>query len=199
MSRVKIVTLAVLALTVVALGRHQFQQSGRALNTNFIPSAYAQGTPTPTPTATPTPSPSPTPTPGPITESCTPGFFKNHPQFITGCGISSSTTVSTLLGATSTVDSCVGNLTLLQALQASASSCGSGNLAQAELILVKQLIAAVANAGNSTPPACTAASTLVAQSNLAIAGGDKTTITSLGGLIEKNVNNDKIGTLCGPS
>jgi hypothetical protein len=192
MNRTRIVMLLLVVLVLVAVGHHQLAQlSKQALNTPLVSTAYAQAGPTVTPTVTPTP---------PIGQSCTLGFYKKNPGLISGCfGISSSTTVKTLLGASSAVDSCVGALTLLQALQAPASQCGTGNLAQAELIMIKQLITAVANAGNSNPAACGAASTIVAQANLAIAGGDKSSITAFGTLLESNINNDKFGSLCGGS
>ncbi len=190
MNRTRIVMLLLVVLVLVAVGHHQLAQfSKHVLNTPLVSTAYAG--PVASPTVTPTP---------PIGQSCTLGFYKKNFELITGCfGISSSTTVSTLLGAGSAVNSCVGNLTLLGALQAPASQCGTGNLAQAELIMIKQLIAAVANAGNSSPPACGAASTLVAQANLLIALGDKSAITAFGTSLESNINNDKIGSLCGGS
>jgi hypothetical protein len=188
MNRTRIVMLLLVVLVLVAVGHHQVAQfSKHVLNTPLVSTAYAG--PVASPTVTPTPS---------IGQSCTLGFYKKNFELITGCfGISSSTPVATLLGASSAVDSCVGNLTLLQALQAPASQCGIGNLAQAELIMIKQLIAAVANAGNSSPLACGAASTLVAQANLLIALGDKSAITAFGTSLESNINNDKIGSLCG--
>ena len=190
MNRTRIVMFLLVVLVLVAVGHHQLAQfSKHVLNTPLVSTAYAG--PVASPTVTPTPS---------IGQSCTLGFYKKNFELITGCfGISSSTTVSTLLGAGSAVDSCVGSLTLLQALQAPASQCGTGNLAQAELIMTKQLITAVANAGNSSPPACGAASTLVAQANLLIALGDKSSITAFGTSLESNINNDKIGSLCGGS
>jgi len=190
MNRTRIVMFLLVVLVLVAVGHHQLAQfSKHVLNTPLVSTAYAG--PVASPTVTPTPS---------IGQSCTLGFYKKNFELITGCfGISSSTTVSTLLGAGSAVDSCVGSLTLLQALQAPASQCGTGNLAQAELIMTKQLITAVANAGNSSPPACGAASTLVAQANLLIALGDKSSITAFGTSLESNINNDKLGSLCGGS
>ncbi len=190
MNRTRIVMLLLVVLVLVAVGHHQLAQfSKHVLNTPLVSTAYAG--PVASPTVTPTPS---------IGQSCTLGFYKKNFELITGCfGISSSTTVSTLLGAGSAVNSCVGSLTLLQALQAPASQCGTGNLAQAELIMIKQLITAVANAGNSSPPACGAASTLVAQANLLIALGDKSSITAFGTSLESNINNDKLGSLCGGS
>src|SRR5439155_26963825 len=100
MTRTKLLALAGLVLALVAVGHHQPTQiSKQALNTNFVPAAYAQATPTPTGTSTPTPTPTPTPA---IGEACTPGFFKNQPQFITGgmCfpGISQTSTVGQLFG-----------------------------------------------------------------------------------------------------
>ena len=190
MNRTRIVMFLLVVLVLVAVGHHQLAQfSKHVLNTPLVSTAYAG--PVASPTVTPTPS---------IGQSCTLGFYKKNFELITGCfGISSSTTVSTLLGAGSAVNSCVGSLTLLQALQAPASQCGTGNLAQAELIMIKQLITAVANAGNSSPPACGAASTLVAQANLLIALGDKSSITAFGTSLESNINNDKLGSLCGGS
>jgi hypothetical protein len=56
MTRVKVVFLAVLVLTLIALGHHQL---ARISNASLIPAAQAQGTPTPTVTPTPTPTPPP--------------------------------------------------------------------------------------------------------------------------------------------
>jgi hypothetical protein len=133
-----------------------------------------------------------------IGQSCTLGFYKNHSQYIQGCfGMNSNTTVSQFLGADSAVDPCVGSLTLLEDLQASSSQCGGGTLAQAELIMTKQLITAVVNAGNSNPAACNQAAVLIGQANQLIAGGDANAITAYGSLLESEYNNDKIGNLCG--
>lgn len=134
-----------------------------------------------------------------IGQSCTLGFYKNHSQYIQGCfGMNSNTTVSQFLGAGSAVDPCVGSLTLLGDLQAPGSQCGSGNLAQAELIMTKQLITAVVNAGNSNPTACDQAAVLIGQANQLIANGDPNALTAYGSLLESEYNNDKIGGLCGP-
>ncbi|MGH9642488.1 MAG: putative Ig domain-containing protein [Terriglobales bacterium] len=133
-----------------------------------------------------------------IGQSCTLGYYKNHSQLIQGCfGIASSTLISTLLGPTSGVDSCVGGLTLLQDLQAPGSKCGGGTLAQAELIMTKQLITAVANGGNTNPAACDAAAVLIGQADQLIAGGNANAITAYGSYLESTYNNDKIGNLCG--
>ena len=125
MTRTKLLVLAGLVLALVAVGHHQLTQlSKQALNTNFVPAAYAFGTPTPTPTPTATPTPTPTPTPA-ISEACTPGFFKNHPQFITGgtCfpGISQTSTVGQLFGTASGIDACVSSLSLLAAISGPSS------------------------------------------------------------------------------
>jgi hypothetical protein len=184
----------VVVLALFAMGHHQLAQlSNTALNTSFVTVAQAYQSPSPSPTATPTP------TPGPINQSCTLGFYKKHPELLTGCGITKDTKVSDVLGATN-VEACVGNLTLIQALNADGSACGSGNLAQAELILVKQLIAALGNAVNSTPtPACVAGGTLIGQAIIVLSSKDRTQITSFASQIESSINNDQFGTLCGGS
>src|SRR5690348_665912 len=74
-----------------------------------------------------------------ITEACTPGFFKNHPQFITGNScftLDQNTLVSAVFPG---VDSCVGNLTLLGVLSAPTKACGDPNgLTGGEIILLRQ-------------------------------------------------------------
>jgi hypothetical protein len=193
MTRTKIIVFMTLVLALVAIGHHQLRQlSKQALNTNFVPAAYAQSTPTPTPT----PTPSPTPTPA-ISEACTPGFFKNHPQFITGgtCfpGITQNSTVAALFGTASGINSCVSSLTLLQALSDPPNQCGGG-LPQAELILIKQAITRVLNATNSSPPACTAAMAVITTTNSAIATAvatnDISGLTSLADSFDK-LDNDQ--------
>jgi hypothetical protein len=94
-----------------------------------------------------------------VTQHCTVGFYKNHPQFLTNgtCAnytFDQSTLVSTLFPD---VDPCVGAMTLLQLLQAPSSACGGANtLAGGEIILLRQAIARLGNASNSTPPSCDA-------------------------------------------
>ena len=93
----KVLTLSFLLLALVAIVNHQLaQNSKQVLNTSLIPAAQAQGTPTPTPTPTPTSTPV-------IGESCTPGFYKNHTDFINGgtcvSGVTKDTLVSTVFGS----------------------------------------------------------------------------------------------------
>ena len=138
-----------------------------------------------------------------ILQSCTPGFYKNHTQFIQGssCGLSfdQNSTVSSL--GIVAVDSCVGNLNLLQALSAPSSFCGSGQAGQldnGEITLLRQGITRILNATNSNPAACNAINPLIAVMNNAIntsiANDDKTAMinqaTTFG-----NLNNDSVCTV----
>ena len=142
--------------------------------------AQAQTTPTPT-----------------INLACSQGIFKTHPEFITGgscfAAVSTSSTVAAVFGTASGIDSCVSNLTLLQALSAPVNQCGGG-LPQAELVLMKQVITRQLNAINSTPAACTSATAVMTTNNNAIATAVATNnidgLTSLATSIEK-LNNDK--------
>jgi len=209
----KIVTLSFLLLALVAIVNHQLAQNSKeALNTSLISTAQAASTPTststPTPTSTPTSTPSPTPG---IGQSCTPGFYKNHTEFITGCGITGPDETLATLGLNNLAN-CnnngsvfpLGNLTLLQALgkDTPASFCGSGTLAQKELNLLRQVVAAYLNGTNSNPEACGAASDIITLANAAIAkaaNGDDSGLATLQSSLEKNINNDKFGSLCGKS
>lgn len=124
-------------------------------------------------------------------QACTPGFFKNHPQFIDGYSCASfnqDTPVSSLFPL---VDACVGNLSLLGLLQSPTDVCGTGStFAGAEVILLRQGITRVVNATNSKPIACKIAFSTVKKINTtiqdAIATDDIGEIKSLG---------DKIGAL----
>jgi hypothetical protein len=186
----KILTLSFLLLALVAIVNHQLaQNSKQVLNTSLIPAAQAQGTPTPTSTPTPTPTSTPV-----IGESCTPGFYKNHTDFINGgtcvSGVTKDTLVSTVFGSFGS--SCVYNKSLLQVLQAPASACGSGTTAQKQLNLMRQAISAWLNATTSSPSACSAAGGIVIATDQAIQAGDAT-MAALQTFLETNVNNDKIG------
>jgi hypothetical protein len=183
----KVLTLAFFLLALVAIVNHQLTQNFKTAS--LIPAAQAQGTPT----ATPTPSPTSTPV---IGESCTPGFYKNHTDFINGgtcvSGVTKDTLVSTVFGIGSGIDACVSGKTLLQVLQAPASACGQGTTAQKQLNLMRQAISAWLNGTTSSPSACSAATGIVNATNQAIAAGDAT-MAALQSFLEKNVNNDKIG------
>jgi hypothetical protein len=203
----KILTLSFLLLALVAIVNHQLAQNSRqALNTSLITTAQAQGTPTSTPTATPTSTPSPTPG---IGQSCTPGFYKTHQQFIIGCGVTGPNETLTQLGlnnlATCNHNGSVfpmGDLSLITTLSAPASYCGPGTLAQQELNLLRQVITAYLNGANSNPQACGAASDIIKLANAAIgkaAGGDSSGLATLQSSLETNINNDKFGSLCGGS
>jgi hypothetical protein len=89
----------------------------------------------------------------PIKQACTVGFFKNHPQFITGGTCAAGINQDTLIGSVfSAVDpaSCVGKLTLLGLLSAPTDICGKGNtLEGAEVILLRQALARMLNGTNS--------------------------------------------------
>jgi len=116
---------------------------------------------------------------GHVNQFCTPGFYKNHPQFIT----SGSCTVNSNTGATVTsfnqstlvsalfpdVTSCVGSLTLLQLLQSPTTVCGTGSTIDGgEVILLRQAIARISNAANSSPPSCDAVNGTISHTNAAI-------------------------------
>jgi hypothetical protein len=94
-----------------------------------------------------------------VTQHCTVGFYKNHPQFLnsatcTNFVFDQNTLVSTLFPD---VDPCVGSMTLLQLLQSSSSACGAASSeAGGEIILLRQAIARLGNAANSTPIGCDA-------------------------------------------
>jgi hypothetical protein len=109
-----------------------------------------------------------------ITQGCTIGFYKNHPQFITNgsCAqltFDQNTVVSTVFPD---VDPCVGAMTFLQVISAPSSACGPANsLAGAEIILLRQTIARLANAANSTPLACNALKPTVNLANSTIDNG----------------------------
>ena len=89
----------------------------------------------------------------PITQACTVGFFKNHPQFITGGSCVSGLNQNTLVSAVFTPEeagSCVGNLSILELLSSPTSVCGKGNtLEGAEVILLRQAITRVLNGTHS--------------------------------------------------
>jgi hypothetical protein len=205
----KIVTLSFLLLALVAIVNHQLAQNPtQALNTSLITTAQAQGTPTATATPTATPTSTPSPTPG-IGQSCTPGFYKTHQQFIIGCGVTGPNETLTQLGLNN-LATCdhngsvfpMGDLSLITTLSAPASYCGPGTLAQQELNLLRQVITAYLNGANSNPQACGAAADIITLANAAIgkaAGGDSSGLATLQNSLETNINNDKFGSLCGGS
>lgn len=94
-----------------------------------------------------------------VTQHCTVGFYKNHTQFLnngtcTNYVFDANTLVSTLFPD---VDSCVGALTLEGLLLSPSSACGDAStMAGGEIILLRQAIARIANAANSSPPSCDA-------------------------------------------
>jgi len=106
-----------------------------------------------------------------ITQHCTVGFYKNHSKFLnsgscTNFVFDANTLVSALFPD---ADPCVGSLTLLQLLQSSTSVCGTGStIPGAEVILLRQAIARIANAANSTPISCDAVGGTIKQTNTAI-------------------------------
>ncbi len=132
----------------------------------------------------------------PVTQACTPGFYKNHPQFITGnasclTGLTQNTLVSTLF---SSVDptSCVGQMSLLTLLESDSSACGAGGgntLEGAEIILLRQAIARILNATHSVNT-CYAARNAINATNTSIESDNLDTIKSQGDIFN-NLNNDK--------
>ena len=139
-----------------------------------------------------------------VNQFCTVGFYKNHSQFITNgsCSVNDaytratvttfdqSTLVSSLFPA---VDPCVGALTLLGLLQSPTSVCGPGStLAGAEVILLRQTIARISNAANSTPASCDAVNGTIAHANAAIdqavAQNNTAPLTALAGIFDNDNN-----------
>ena len=136
----------------------------------------------------------------PVTQACTPGFYKNHPQFITGTskclsGLNQDTLVSSVFSSVDST-SCVGEMTLLQLLQSDSSACGAGGgstLEGAEIILLRQAITRILNATNSFD-ACWAANNAINATNTAIDSDNLNTIKNQG-TIFNNLNNDNPCTL----
>src|SRR5579872_3553451 len=136
---------------------------------------------------------------GHLTQFCTPGFFKTHPQFITGgscISLDQNTPVGTLFH---TVDSCVANLTMLQAISVPTNFCGEPNgLPGGEIILLRQTIARVANAANSNPPACDVMHTTIKVINdvvdQAIAMDDRSLLITAADKVGQQ-NNDSVCTI----
>src|SRR5579863_4789461 len=119
-----------------------------------------------------------------VTQHCTVGFYKTHSQYLnsgtcTNVTFNPSTVASTLFPD---LDPCVGSLTLLGVLNASSSACGTGNIAQAELIMLKQAVARLSNAANSNPVACNALPGTINRANTAI--DDAISTDNRNGLIE---------------
>ena len=138
----------------------------------------------------------------PVTQACTPGFYKNHPQFIIGTakclppvGLSPTVLVSQVFSSVD-ANSCVGQLTILGLLQSNTRACGAGGgstLEGAEIILLRQAITRMLNATNSVD-ACWAARNARNATNNAIASDNLDTIKHQGTLFS-NLNNDNPCTL----
>jgi len=137
----------------------------------------------------------------PITQACTVGFFKNHPQFITGGSCISGLNKDTLVSAVfSPVEagSCVGNLSILDLLSSPTSVCGKGNtLEGAEVILLRQAITRVLN-GTHSFDACHAVTGVIKTTDAsienAIATNDLSGMKSLADKYDA-LNNDKPCTI----
>ena len=137
----------------------------------------------------------------PIKQACTVGFFKNHPQFITGGSCISGMNQDTLVSAVFSpvvAGSCVGNLTILGLLSSPTSVCGKGNtLDGAEVILLRQAITRVLNGVHSFD-ACHAVigviKTTDASIENAIATNDLSGMKSLADKYDA-LNNDKPCTI----
>ena len=130
-----------------------------------------------------------------VNQHCTVGFYKNHPQFLTNGSCTNYTfDQNTLVSALfPDVDPCVGAMTLLQLLQAPSSACGGANtLAGGEIILLRQAIARLGNAANSTPPSCDALFGTIHKVNAtlddAISTEDRNLLVSLGAVYD-SLNN----------
>ncbi len=126
-----------------------------------------------------------------VTQHCTVGFYKTHPQYITSGTCTNFTfNQSTLVSALfPDVDSCVGSMTLLQLLSAPSSACGGAStLAGGEIILLRQAIARLSNAANSDPPSCDAIFGTLKKTNAtidgAIATDDRNELIALGAIYD---------------
>ena len=118
-------------------------------------------------------------------QACTPGFFKNHPQFINGYSCTTFNQDTLVSSMCPVVDTCVGNLSLLGLLSSPTKVCGQGStFPGAEVILLRQGITRVVNATNSGPIACKIAYATIKKINNtiqdAIATDDISEIKSLG-------------------
>lgn len=106
-----------------------------------------------------------------VSQGCTVGFYKNHTQFLNSGSCTNevfdpNTLVSTLFPD---VDPCVGSMTLLGLLSSPSSACGGANtLAGGQIILLRQTIARLANAANSSPASCNALPGTTNRANTAI-------------------------------
>ncbi len=110
----------------------------------------------------------------PITQACTVGFFKNHPQFITGgsClpGLNQNTLVSAVFAPVD-ASSCVGKLSILELLSSPTTVCGKGNtLDGAEVILLRQAITRALN-GVQSFDACHAVKGVIKTTDASIENG----------------------------
>jgi hypothetical protein len=137
----------------------------------------------------------------PIKQACTHGFFKNHPQFITGGSCVSGLNQDTLVSAVfSPVEagSCVGNLTILSLLTSPTSVCGKGNtLEGAEVILLRQAITRVLN-GTHSFDACHAVIGVIKTTDASIENAMATNdLSGMKSLADKYdaLNNDKPCTI----
>lgn len=136
----------------------------------------------------------------PVTQAWTPGFYKNHPQFITGTatclsGLNENTLVSDVFTAVD-ASSCVGKMSLLQLLHSDTSACGAGGgntIEGAEIILWRQAITRMLNATNSAG-ACWAAKNAISATDTAIATDNLNSIKNQASIFN-NLNNDKPCTL----
>jgi len=109
-----------------------------------------------------------------VTQGCTIGFYKNHPQFITNGSCTQMTfDQNTLVSSVfPDADPCVGAMSFVQLMAAPPSSCGGANtLAGAEIILIRQTIGRLSNAANSSPASCNALLGTTNRANAAIDDG----------------------------
>jgi hypothetical protein len=126
-----------------------------------------------------------------VNQHCTVGFYKNHSQFLNSgpCAnnvFNKDTLVSSVFP---NVDACVGALTFLQLLLSPTTVCGDGStFAGAEVILLRQAIVRLANAGNSSPAACNALAPFTNKTNTtiddAIATDNRNLMTGLAGVFD---------------
>ena len=117
----------------------------------------------------------------PLTQGCTPGFWKQSFHFTLWTGLTPTQTVDSVF--TGVIADLSGE-TLLAALQGG----GGSGLLGAEKILLRAAVAAMLNAGNSSIAFPFASADIVSAVNAALATGDRDSILALATTLD-NANN----------
>lgn len=118
------------------------------------------------------------PPPPPGDEGCTPGYWKANAK--KGGSEWPPYSPGQTVGSAGFAAGALNGDTLLDALQYG----GGSDLTGATQILLRAAVAALLNAGNATVDYPLSAAQIVAQTNAAIASGDRATILSLAGTLD---------------